>query len=105
MNTVSRHSHFFECAEQVASTYAHPSQKVVFYLVTDSSRLREDAVREFSKGKVVVSGFHPQHLELAWTDVARGVQGTEPVKETEGTDLEEIRSNLNGIMETVAENW
>lgn len=104
MNTVSRHAHFFECAEQVASTYAHPSQKVVLYLVTDSVHLREDAVKAFPDGKVVVSGFHPQHLELAWTDVARGLGGVEPV-EAEELDVKEIKLSLDGMMETVAENW
>ena len=84
---------------------AHPSQKVIWYLVTDSVHLREEAVKAFPDGKVVVSGFHPQHLELAWTDVARGLGGVEPVEEAKGLDTEAIRSSLDGMMETVAENW
>ncbi|ORY58335.1 hypothetical protein BCR35DRAFT_247179, partial [Leucosporidium creatinivorum] len=93
MNTVERHSQFFECAEQVASTYAIPSQKIVYYLVSDSAHLREDALRAFPDGKVVLSGFHPQHLELALTDTE------------EGMDLDGIRASLDGMMETIAENW
>lgn len=60
-NTVKVHNAFFKCADALADTYALPNQKVIYYLVTDSSHLREDARKRLG-GKVVVSGLGITHI-------------------------------------------
>ncbi|GAA5895382.1 hypothetical protein JCM5296_002392 [Sporobolomyces johnsonii] len=76
LNTVKVHKNYFTCAEQVAQTYAHPSQKVIYYLVSDSHALEEDALRAYPD-KVVVTGLRQNHVETviagwgeAWKDAA-----------------------------------
>ncbi|GAA5831187.1 hypothetical protein JCM11251_007788 [Rhodosporidiobolus azoricus] len=89
VNTVSHHSQYFRCAAQVARTYAHPSQKVLYYLATDSRVLEEDALRRFPD-QVVVTGLKPAHVEIK-TDKSDGVKA--------------IKRAADGFMRTVAENW
>ncbi|KAK4699079.1 hypothetical protein P7C70_g7187, partial [Phenoliferia sp. Uapishka_3] len=60
-NTVDVHSAFFKCADQLAETYALPDQKILYYLVTDSMHLRDDAIRKFGD-KVVVTGAGIEHI-------------------------------------------
>ncbi|GAA5921224.1 hypothetical protein JCM1841_001641 [Sporobolomyces salmonicolor] len=76
LNTVAVHKNYFTCAEQVAQTYAHPSQKVIYYLVSDSHALEEDALRTYPD-KVVVTGLRQSHVEAliagwgeAWREAA-----------------------------------
>ncbi|KAM0749167.1 hypothetical protein T439DRAFT_382226 [Meredithblackwellia eburnea MCA 4105] len=79
-HTASAHSAFFNCAAGVARAYALPSQRIVYYLVSDSEYLKEDAVRKFP-GRVIVSGIPPKHTELKGTNtkdvvhVIEGLQG------------------------------
>nr|CAG8601412.1 5690_t:CDS:2 [Entrophospora candida] len=49
------YSHFFSCADQITRTYAPPNKKVIYYLVTDSIKLREEAYSKFNH--VIISGF------------------------------------------------
>ncbi|GAA6060365.1 hypothetical protein JCM10212_004549 [Sporobolomyces blumeae] len=60
-NTVKRHSQFFRCARELGETYAHPSQQVVYYLVTDSANLKQDA-RSVLGSKLVTTDMVPQHV-------------------------------------------
>ncbi|GAA6013116.1 hypothetical protein JCM10207_006177 [Rhodosporidiobolus poonsookiae] len=60
-NTVKRHTQFFRCARELASTYASPSQRIVFALVTDSAALKADAIKSFGD-RVVVTDMQPQHV-------------------------------------------
>ncbi|GAA5820905.1 hypothetical protein JCM11251_001870 [Rhodosporidiobolus azoricus] len=61
INTVKRHSQFFRCARELGETYASPDQRVVFYLVTDSAHLKEDAQRVFGQ-RLVTTDMQPQHV-------------------------------------------
>jgi hypothetical protein len=54
INSLQDYKHYFNCADQLTQTYAAPNQKVIYYLVTDSSELRNDAVQKFEH--LVVSG-------------------------------------------------
>lgn len=103
MNTVERHSHFFQCAQQVAMTYAKPSQKIVFYLITDSAHLRRDAVRAYPTS-VVVSGLAQKHNELGGQE-QRKAQLEEDRATDELFDLEEVMEDADGLMNTLAETW
>ncbi|GBB85578.1 hypothetical protein RclHR1_12070009 [Rhizophagus clarus] len=53
-NSLKDYKHYFDCADQLTETYAAPNQKVIYYLVTDSSELRNEAVQKFEH--LVVSG-------------------------------------------------
>ncbi|GAA5972821.1 hypothetical protein JCM11641_003958 [Rhodosporidiobolus odoratus] len=61
INTVKRHTQFFRCAREFSETYAQRDQKVVFYLVTDSAHLKEDAQRVYGD-KLVTTDIVPQHV-------------------------------------------
>ncbi|GAA5956643.1 hypothetical protein JCM8115_000634 [Rhodotorula mucilaginosa] len=61
VNTVKRHISFFRCARELGETYARPDQRVVFYLVTDSQHLKEDAQRVLGT-KLITTDFAPQHV-------------------------------------------
>ncbi|GAA5865572.1 hypothetical protein JCM8547_007653 [Rhodosporidiobolus lusitaniae] len=61
VNTVKRHSQFFRCARELSETYASPSQKILFYLVTDSAHLKADAQRVYGD-RILVTGTRPQHV-------------------------------------------
>lgn len=52
-----------QCANQLAETYSLPDQKVVYYLVTDSAHLRQDAIEKLGD-KVVVSGAGIEHIHV-----------------------------------------
>lgn len=60
-NTVEVHKEFFQCADQLAETYALPDQKVLYYLVTDSAHLRQDAMQKL-RDRVVISGLGITHI-------------------------------------------
>ncbi|SCV74201.1 BQ2448_6633 [Microbotryum intermedium] len=62
-NTVEYHGQFFRCAENMAKLYARPDQKVVYYVVTDSHNLEEDAIRVYPD-RVVVTGLSQAHPEI-----------------------------------------
>jgi hypothetical protein len=103
VNTVERHSHFFECAQQVAMTYAKPSQKIVTFLITDSAHLRQDAVRRFPSS-VVVSGLAQKHIEIGGKDQLKA--DSEAEKNTTALfDLEKVMEDADGFMNTLAETW
>jgi hypothetical protein len=88
-NTVQHHMQYFKCAAQVAETYAHPSQKIVYYLITDSHILEQDALQVFSD-KVVITGLKQSHGEII-TDDLKGIKA--------------IRQKADGFMRTIAESW
>ncbi|GAA6005241.1 hypothetical protein JCM10207_002909 [Rhodosporidiobolus poonsookiae] len=89
VNTVKHHSTYFKCAAAVAATYADPSQKVIYYLISDSRVLEEDALRTFPD-RVVVSGLKPAHVEIK-TDKSDGFKA--------------IKRAADGFMRTVADSW
>lgn len=74
LNTIERYQQFFTCVDQAAQTYAHPGQKVVVFLISDSEVLKEEALRRFD-GRVVVSGLGVSHLEIE-----KGASGWKGVK-------------------------
>ncbi|GAA5929823.1 uncharacterized protein JCM15063_004633 [Sporobolomyces koalae] len=61
VNTVKRHSQFFRCARELGETYASSSQRIVYYLVTDSANLKQDARRVLGS-KLVTTDTVPQHV-------------------------------------------
>ncbi|GAA5860561.1 hypothetical protein JCM1840_000300 [Sporobolomyces johnsonii] len=88
VNTVSHHAHYFACADAVARTYAHPAQKIVYYLISDSRVLEEDALRTYPD-RMVVTGLKQSHVEITKGDVGwKGLKGA-----------------ADGFMRTVAESW
>ncbi|CAH1756189.1 23155_t:CDS:2 [Entrophospora sp. SA101] len=48
------YGYFFNCADQLTQTYAAPDQKVIYYLVTDSLKLRTEAYTKLEH--VIISG-------------------------------------------------
>jgi hypothetical protein len=48
------YTHFFRCADQLTQTYAVPDQKVIYFLITDSVALRNEAVQKLEH--VIISG-------------------------------------------------
>ncbi|TNY24182.1 Proteophosphoglycan ppg4 [Rhodotorula diobovata] len=89
VNSVALHPQYFTCAEAVARTYAHPSQRIVYYLITDSHALERDALRRFGD-RVVVTGLKQAHVEIK-TDTSTG--------------LVSIKRAADGFMRTIAESW
>ncbi|GAA6008625.1 hypothetical protein JCM11491_003373 [Sporobolomyces phaffii] len=88
VNTVSRHSRYFRCAEAVSRRYAHPSQKVLWYLISDSRTLERDALATYPD-RVVVTGLKQSHVEITSGSAAwKGVKGAS-----------------DGFLRTVAESY
>lgn len=52
---MERHIKYFTCANQIATRYARPGQKIIYYLVSDSNNLLADALAKLGD-RVVVSG-------------------------------------------------
>ncbi|KAG9291756.1 hypothetical protein G9A89_012041 [Geosiphon pyriformis] len=46
---------YFQCADQLSKTYAATNQKVVYFLITDSEKLQQEAVERLDN--VFISGF------------------------------------------------
>lgn len=84
-------------------TYAKPSQKVVYLLITDSAHLRQDAVRAYPSS-LVVSGLAQKHNELGGQE-QRKAKLEEDRKKEELFDLEEVVEDADGLMNTLAETW
>ncbi|KAM0754665.1 hypothetical protein T439DRAFT_352662 [Meredithblackwellia eburnea MCA 4105] len=61
-SALETYGYYFTCADQLAKTYASPSQKVVFYLLSDHEELKEQAVKKYP-GQVVVTGIVPKHSD------------------------------------------
>ncbi|BGO88739.1 hypothetical protein NBRC10512_005188 [Rhodotorula toruloides] len=89
VNSVHKYQQYFTCADSVARTYAHPSQKIVYYLITDSHKLERDVLRRYGD-RVVVTGLKQAHVEIK-TDRSDGLQA--------------IKKVADGFMRTVAESW
>ncbi|SGY17530.1 BQ5605_C015g07811 [Microbotryum silenes-dioicae] len=100
LNTVQRHSNFFKCAATIAKRYARKDQKVIYYLVTDSHTLEEDALRHFSD-RVVITGLSRSHPEIH--------QKTESAAKGQGSMYDvpehERRRLLDGTTDALTENW
>lgn len=58
---VQRHISFFRCARELAETYAGLDQRVMFYLVTDSQHLKEDAQKVLGT-ELITTDFAPRHV-------------------------------------------
>ncbi|CAJ0645101.1 9391_t:CDS:1, partial [Entrophospora sp. SA101] len=52
-HSLQDYSHFFRCADQLAQTYA-PDKKAIYYLVTDSVKIRDEAYSKLDQ--VIISG-------------------------------------------------
>ncbi|GAA5964927.1 hypothetical protein JCM21900_000022 [Sporobolomyces salmonicolor] len=61
VNTVKRHSQFFRCARELGETYATKDQRIIYYLVTDSANLKQDA-QQVLGDKLVTTDMLPQHV-------------------------------------------
>lgn len=61
-NTVERYQPFFQCAEQIARIYGKPSQRIVYFLISDSKNLKKMALKAYPE-RVVLSGLDAQHPE------------------------------------------
>ncbi|RIA80736.1 hypothetical protein C1645_838153 [Glomus cerebriforme] len=53
-NALQDYKHFFHCADQLTQTYAVPDHKVIYFLITDSEELRNEAVQKLEH--VIISG-------------------------------------------------
>ncbi|CAB4392105.1 unnamed protein product [Rhizophagus irregularis] len=53
-NALQDYKHFFHCADQLTQTYAVPDHKVIYFLITDSEALRNEAVQKLEH--VIISG-------------------------------------------------
>ncbi len=53
-NALQDYEYFFHCADQLTQTYAAPNQKVIYFLITDSVALRDEAVQKLEH--VIISG-------------------------------------------------
>ncbi|CAG8449342.1 2503_t:CDS:2 [Funneliformis caledonium] len=63
-NALQDYEYFFRCADQLTRTYAAPDQKVIYFLITDSVALRDEAVQKLEH--VIISGlpiksYHGHH--------------------------------------------
>ncbi|POY75522.1 hypothetical protein BMF94_1424 [Rhodotorula taiwanensis] len=88
-HTVAQYQYYFTCAEQLAMTYARPTQRVVYYLITDSNDLEQDAKRVLGN-RVVVTGLEQAHAEI---------------KANSSNVDDSIRRATDGFMRTIAESW
>ncbi|BGP13161.1 hypothetical protein JCM10213_000261 [Rhodosporidiobolus nylandii] len=88
-HTVGLYKQYFDCADALAKRYAHPSQKKLIYLITDSNNLEEDALKTFN-GSIVVTGLEQSHDELKYMN-------------KNGTEV--VHTSLDGYMRTVAESF
>ncbi|GAA6048014.1 hypothetical protein JCM3770_000149 [Rhodotorula araucariae] len=59
INTVERHAHWFKCAQEVVETYSHPTQRPLYFLVSDSATLRSSAAAAYPD-RVVTTGLAQQ---------------------------------------------
>ncbi|SCZ94389.1 BZ3501_MvSof-1269-A2-R1_Chr1-3g01309 [Microbotryum saponariae] len=80
-NTVARHSDYFRCARELATTYSLPTQRILYYLVTDSAHLKTDAKRVLGEA-LVLTDMKPHRDHLASSHHA-----------------------VDGVMGAVVENW
>ncbi|CAG8779810.1 9138_t:CDS:2, partial [Dentiscutata erythropus] len=81
-HSLQEYKHFFRCADQLTQMYSAPSQKVIYFLVTDSVRLRDEAIQKLEH--VIVSGL--------------------PVS-GEGNKEENDWDKANEINNAIIENW
>lgn len=79
LHAVKRHLSFFRCARELGETYARKDQRVVFYLVTDSAHLKQDAQRVLGN-KLVTTNMVPQHVH-------------------------QKSGHVDGVMNAVVEDW
>jgi len=79
----------------IAETYAKPGQRVVYYLITDSAHLRNEAVEAYAD-KIVISGLHQVHGEEFVPD--------EQVPPGQ-LHMKKINYVYPGEMDTIAETW
>lgn len=76
---VKRHIAFFRCARELGETYARKDQKVVFFLITDSQHLKQDAQRVLGN-KLITTDMVPQHVH-------------------------QKSGHVDGVMSAVVEDW
>ncbi|GAA6044007.1 hypothetical protein JCM8097_000192 [Rhodosporidiobolus ruineniae] len=101
VNTIERHQHFFDCANEVAETYAAPGQRPLWFLITDSATLRRSAAETYPD-RVVVSGLTQHHNELRASKTVK----PESVTHANGKPtVEELEREIDGMQNSVAESW
>ncbi|GAA5857700.1 hypothetical protein JCM8547_004335 [Rhodosporidiobolus lusitaniae] len=88
-SNVTDYDNYFTCASQLARRYAHPSQRIIYFLLTDSKALQADALRAYPD-RVIVTGLEASHDELG----NLGQRGFDVVKRA-----------LDGYARTVAESY
>ncbi|KAI5480294.1 putative glycosyltransferase [Pseudohyphozyma bogoriensis] len=84
-NTVPKFQHYFTCAAQLASSLAHPSQKTIYYLISDSEHLKASALAAFPD-RVVLSGIGASHV-------------------LENMGAQEVFGTVNKLQDAVVESW
>ncbi|CAI2163033.1 6013_t:CDS:2 [Funneliformis geosporum] len=77
-NALQDYEYFFRCADQLTRTYAAPDQKVIYFLITDSVALRDEAVQKLEH--VIISGL--------------------PIKSHHGH-----HDNIDDVNNAIIENW
>ncbi|SCZ98362.1 BZ3500_MvSof-1268-A1-R1_Chr3-2g06320 [Microbotryum saponariae] len=103
INTMNYHSQFFQCAREVAETYSQPGQRVLFYLITDSGALRQQALQEFPG--TVVTGFLPVHGEHGGSGPVREEYEKMQQLGDKLFDPEQAEKDLTDMYNSVAEAW
>ncbi|GAA6030181.1 hypothetical protein JCM8097_009302 [Rhodosporidiobolus ruineniae] len=88
-NSAEHHSKYWTCAAQLAKRHAHPSQKILYYLVTDSKKLEESALKAFPD-QVIVTGLPQSHDEILYKDKS---------------GVEVAHGAAKGFLHTIAESW
>ncbi|SCV74618.1 BQ2448_7647 [Microbotryum intermedium] len=103
INTMNYHSQFFQCAREVAETYSQPGQRVLFYLITDSGALREQALQEFPG--TVVTGFLPAHGEHGGSGAVKKEYEQMQQLGNKLFDPQQADKDLFDMYNSVAEAW
>ncbi|GJN87762.1 hypothetical protein Rhopal_000717-T1 [Rhodotorula paludigena] len=100
INTPAWHEHWFTCAQEVVDTYSAPGQHPLYYLITDSSTLRESALAAFPD-RVVLSGLTPHHAELRDSKKKKFVSGAGRMK----NDPDGVLQEVEGMTDSMVESW
>lgn len=81
-------------------TYSAPGQHPLYYLITDSSTLRESALAAFPD-RVVLSGLTPHHAELRDSKKKKFVSGAGRMK----NDPDGVLQEVEGMTDSMVESW
>lgn len=88
IHSVKNYNHYFKCASDLVKTHAQPDQRAIYFLITDSNELREDAKRIYGDSMVVSGlGIEPVNVHHGQSN-ADGIQnGKAPFRSVGGDHL------------------